>query len=613
MSHDDATPNAESMDGPPNESAGDTPTDATEAAPDERAADGRVDALSRRDFVRASAGVGAAAALGLSVTGTATAISTPRLHRDGNLLRDPEGNRVVLRGVNVADPKRLNDQNRRYHVDAELVIDRATAEDDGWYNRVIRIPCQTGDIAGAGSNEVAPGTMTRSDVESYVADHLRPAVDRCAERGVYAIVDYHRHARDQLLYTDDALDEEVRMFWDVVAPEFADDEHVLFEVYNEPIAPYGGHNDPTGGLDVTDPEAEQYWQTWKETAQPWVDLIRDRAPESLILIGSPRWSQYTYWAAEDEFEGENLAYTGHVYAQEGLRPLSEYFGTPAEEVPVFVSEWGYDDEGQDYIRGTTAEEGQEFLDFFEEYDSVHWQAWAFDPRWEPVMFEEDQGEWTLLTGEGYHGDLVKEYLAEKREDDLPAGSGDADGTGDGTGGSSDSGGDADGGDTDGGETDGGNGDGGAGDGEPPADALVVNDYDGDPAWPGRNDLQNWNGAGSFENGGGSGEVVDGALVLEYDGAGWFQEGISRDVGDYDDVVFSIRGASGGEGEEFVFDLGGASATFSEVAGDSIGTSFADVAVDLTAAGVDAAAPGNLRLDFYQGGSSTVEIDEIRFE
>jgi len=111
------------------------------------------------------------------------------------------------------------------------------------------------------------------------------------------------------------------------------------------------------------------------------------------------------------------------------------------------------------------------------------------------------------------------------------------------------------------------------------DALVVNDYDGDPAWSAnRNDLGEWCGAGSFANG--SGEVEDGALVLEYDNGGWFQEQINRDVSDYDTLVLQVRGANGGEESEVRFSMGGASGMLAGVTDDSVGTSFSELAVDM---------------------------------
>ncbi|WP_135364598.1 endo-1,4-beta-xylanase [Halosimplex halophilum] len=147
----------------------------------------------------------------------------------------------------------------------------------------------------------------------------------------------------------------------------------------------------------------------------------------------------------------------------------------------------------------------------------------------------------------------------------------------------------------------------------PADALVVDNYDGDPGWSShRNDLGEWCGAGSFENG--SGEVEDGALVLEYDNGGWFQEQINRSIEAYSTLVFEVGGADGGEESEILFDMGGVRTMLSNVTDDAIGTSTGEVRVDLASAGIDRSVGDlSVRLNFWQGGSSTLRIAEIRLE
>jgi hypothetical protein len=143
-----------------------------------------------------------------------------------------------------------------------------------------------------------------------------------------------------------------------------------------------------------------------------------------------------------------------------------------------------------------------------------------------------------------------------------------------------------------------------------SETLVVNDYDGSPAWPSQNDLGQWCGAGSFENGGGT--VQDGAVVLEYDNGGWFVEQIQQDVSEYSQLVFRLKGANGGEGDEFTISVGGVTTIFDSVTDNTITTSYSTVAIDMAAAGIDTASVGELRLNFWQGGTGTLSIDEIRF-
>jgi endoglucanase len=384
---------------------------------------------TRRNFLRTTVGVAALAAGlgGVVSTATAQGIPTPWLHRDGKWIKDPSDNQVVLRGMNVPDVKRMN--TKEFRPDATETIQRATNPEKDWHPRIIRLPVQPLDIGGHNAGGIPPvPAFDKSQLDSYLKKHLRPAVDYCAERGVYCIVDYHRHRgnSEDHKYTSDAMDAELTMFWETIAPEFAEDSHVLYEVYNEPIAPFQGRYEPGVDVSPTDDKAIETWRTWKEAAQPWVDTIREHAPQNLILIGSPRWTQWTYQAQRDEFDGENLAYTGHVYAHPNLRPLSKFFGTPAEEVPVFMTEFGWGQYGADWLKGTAEKEGEQFTDLFESYENIHWQVWCFDSKWSPAMLDHD---WTVNS----YGDFWRDYLKKKRNDDLPEGGGSDDNDDDGNG------------------------------------------------------------------------------------------------------------------------------------------------------------------------------------
>lgn len=379
---------------------------------------------SRREFVRAAAAGAAAAGIGASGMGSAAGagIPTPWLERDGNLLRDPSGNKVVLRGVNIVDPYRAARDAPYYKRRAEKLVEMATS--DGWHSHVIRVPMQPQDIAREGAGVAQPVAFTQDQLDSYLRKYVDPAVEKCAETGTYCILDYHRHWPSGPKYTDESLDEEIRTFWETVAPRYAEESHVLYEVYNEPVEPYAGDDVYDGGPDVTDPVSEETWLTWREEAQPWVDTIREHAPRNVVIIGSPRWTQWTYWAPEHEFEGDNLTYSAHVYTQEGLRPLEKYFGQPAEEVPVFMSEFGWGGAAP-YLAGDAETYGPQFAELFDAHP-MHWQAWSFDFDWDPGMLNrqyEVANDW---------GRWVRDRLTEKKDVDVPAaGSGDGDGDGDG--------------------------------------------------------------------------------------------------------------------------------------------------------------------------------------
>ncbi|WP_246391850.1 glycoside hydrolase family 5 protein [Halosimplex pelagicum] len=612
---------------------------------------------SRRTFLKGTAAAGAVAlGVGAGAVGSASAgIPTPQLHRDGNLIKDPDGNVVTLRGVNIADPKRINVTSQARGKDAVQVIDSLTDASNGWYPRTIRVPVQPVDIGEyePGSGPPVPA-FTESQLESYLTNHLDEVVQRCAERGVYCIVDYHRHRDVQWAEGQDGpvnaeLQDEVDMFWDIVAPRYSDDSHVLYEVYNEPTEP-GMWEDPTDTQWVAD-----VWQLWLEMAQPWVDTIRSHA-DNLILMGSPSWTQSPEGALVEEFDGEDIAYTYHIYpghnssrAQdwEDASRNGEGVAGVYEQAPLFVTEFGWEENAGQYIGGTD-EFGDAFHDFLEKSPAIHWTAWCADPVWRPVMFsrpfadnaDDSVGdpyngtvpeacsdlpcEWSLTTGSGAMGDDIKSWLEQYRNDGIP-GEGTVTPPTDTPTPTDEPNTPTDEPDTptDEPETPTDEPDTPTDEPETPtdepdtptdtpaADALVVNNYDGDPGWAShRNDLGQWCGAGSFENG--AGEVSDGALVLKYDNGGWFQEQVNQDVSGYSTLVFEVSGANGGEESEVLFDMGGVRTMLSNVTDDSIGTSTGTVRVDLESAGVDRSSP-SVRLNFWQGGASTLELSEIRLE
>lgn len=354
--------------------------------------------ITRRDAIRAAgAGLGGLALAGGSSGAVAAtdAPRTPRLSIEDNWLVDPDGNRVVLRGVNVDGPLFADRYDDRT---APEKIHKATS--DGWHARTVRLPCERDRIA-----DEADG-----DVEAYARDYIDPAVEAAEEAGVYLIVDWHAVAD----WDDPAVGADLEAFWDVVAGRYADREGVLYELFNEPVAP--------------DADDLDTWLDWRERAQPWVDAIRADAPETPIIVGAPRYSQLVKYADDAPFDGEDLVYAVHLYPLHFERMDMDAIAETAANVPVALTEWGYMNEPDlpEHMIGTTSDYGEAMRAWLADNGSVSWTAWCFSRQYEPVMFSEAgtrgwEEDWTLLGGEDYQGAFVKEFLRETRDDDQPGG------------------------------------------------------------------------------------------------------------------------------------------------------------------------------------------------
>ena len=312
--------------------------------------------------------------------------TTPWLHVDGKWIVDPNGNHVVLRGAAIIDVA-LADATRSGG--AAGLIDRMTNQADGWYPHVIRL------VVMPNAEASWPTRGWTADPETYFTKHLDPAVQHCVAKGIYCIIDWHYVAD----YDTPEIDRTTRAFWSYVAPKYKDIPNVLYELYNEPIYP-------------------DDWDTWRATAQPWVDLIRAQAPKNLILVGAPSWSQHTAGALTNPFSGGNIVYVAHIYAEHPRAEWDSWFGNTANTLPVMLTEWGWQAGGAVPTNGNRTSFGVPFQAYVEARPNVGWCVWIADNQWIPVMFD---ATWKVLGGEEYEGQFAKDWLAAKRSSDLPRG------------------------------------------------------------------------------------------------------------------------------------------------------------------------------------------------
>lgn len=286
----------------------------------------------------------------------------PRLQTSGNQFETPEGKRVDLRGVSLC--------SLEWHKPLEQIQEAAT----GWKPNIIRLPVQ-------------PKEWAKTEPQKYLQNRLDPAVKLCGDLGLYCIIDWHAiHDWDDAEKTK-ALED----FWKIVAPRYATKKNIVYEVFNEPVGPKE--------------KSKENWIAFREKMQGWVDSIRADAPYTVLLIGSPHWSQLTRFAAEDPVKGDNLAYVMHAYPNYKPKSWDKAFGDAANKVPVFLSEWGWSTvEGSiDVIRGTKDGYGVPMKDYLQSHPQIGWTAWSYDPKCGPAMLGPD----------AEMGGFVKDWLSEE--------------------------------------------------------------------------------------------------------------------------------------------------------------------------------------------------------
>ncbi len=324
---------------------------------------------------------------------------TPWLHVDGNKIKDPSGNVVILRGVADIDIG----ATELWEGGMINLIDRLTNTNDsqggspGWYTKVIRLA-----IVPYDSGFQSPWPFQVGD-DTFYNDLLRPVVDYCKFKGLYVIIDWHYIDNTSLHITT------TNQFWTYMAPKFANDSHVMYEIYNEPI------DNPRRSTEA------QRWAVTKPNMQAWINLIRQYAPNNIILAGAPQYNTCLVPAITDPYVGTNIVYTWHDYPVGFVSQWEKDQVTAASAVlPVFCTEWGFS-EGWDTITdGTVTNYGLPFQTLVEQLNLCGWTAWSTSYDWGPPMFNTD---WTLKVGIPEMGGFVKDWLYARRNSDLPQGSG----------------------------------------------------------------------------------------------------------------------------------------------------------------------------------------------
>jgi len=318
----------------------------------------------------------------------------PRLHVDGNKVKDPNGNIVILRGVALIDLGALEDWKGGALNAVDLITDPTDTQGNspGWYTKIIRIMITPPDSTTPAGSWPHPFNADNNDLYNL----LRTFVDYCAEKEVYVAIDWHYVANtyDHVATTSE--------FWQYMAPRFKNDTHVIYELFNEPVNQVGS--------DAAN------WASVKSDMEAWIDIVRASAPDNLIFVGTPRWCQIIGPTATDPVNDTNVVYISHVYPIHWLSSSNSYYVstvTAAAAVhPVIMGEWGFssDPAVSDYItNGDVSTYGQPLKEFVEGLGIGNIAWCAGGPDWAPPMFYSNG---TLRVGEGEMGGFAKDWLFE---------------------------------------------------------------------------------------------------------------------------------------------------------------------------------------------------------
>jgi len=224
---------------------------------------------------------------------------------------DPNGNVFVPYGITMYGLSFADWQPNVASDEAEI---KATSAD--WSGNTARI--QVDPVAMLATSPYDAKLLQQLDSEVQLAEGL----------GMNTIVSAQTEHEPNGALMPDA---NVQNFWKVLAPHYAGDSRVWFDLFNEPRQ------------NVAD--ESQYWQLWHDGGQGFVgmqqivDTVRGLGAKNIILAEGIHGGSSI--AGFLPLSGDNIVYAVHPYFHRTETPAVwvANWGRYADRVPVIVGEW----------------------------------------------------------------------------------------------------------------------------------------------------------------------------------------------------------------------------------------------------------------------------------
>jgi len=284
----------------------------------------------------------AASVCGLSSAEERTGIRpTPPLRVEGNQLKDPAGNTVLLHGWMQPTASYFNGGGKWYFDPwdwtklrspltpsgvmnfleyleevAVLMSDPSPryGRDHGWHCSFVRL-----NLDGVGGWSSAHGLTNPAQFDAWIENFLVPYVNILRSRGIYLVL----CATGPMIVNVDGdmsknagkgTQERLITFWERVAsaPGIKNAPNVMFELMNEPVLVESALGSNQWGM-----QNQVYFEAFTKWLQPIIDTIRATGANNIIWVPTLEWQGSPQQWAMYPFEGENIGVAVHFYPAYG--------------------------------------------------------------------------------------------------------------------------------------------------------------------------------------------------------------------------------------------------------------------------------------------------------
>lgn len=254
---------------------------------------------------------------------------------------------------------------------------------EDWNISLFRIAVYTHEWGGYTTNQ-----WRSRDEYHQIIDNL---VSICGKYGIYCLIDWH--VLNQGSGNPYNTIEDATYFWSYMSRNHREDKHVIYEICNEP-----------NGNTVK-------WSNVKKYADEIIPLIRKADPYTIIVCGTPTWSQDVDEAAKNPLQYDNIMYALHFYSGTHTDYLRSKANTALSKgLAIFVTEFGTSK--ADGSGGVYFDECNKWMKWMDD-NNISWANWSFCDKKETSAALKpnavSSGNWNDVSESG---EYIKSKLAE---------------------------------------------------------------------------------------------------------------------------------------------------------------------------------------------------------
>ena len=211
-------------------------------------------------------------------------------------------------------------------------------------------------------------------------------IDLVIDSDMYVVVDWH-------ILNDNNPNinkEEAKKFFEKITSKYKNTPNIIYEICNEP-------------------NGNTTWSDVKSYADEIIPIIRKNS-KSIIIVGTPTWSQDVDSVIGNELKYDNIMYALHFYSGTHKEFLREKAKKALDNsIPIFVSEWGVSDASGN--GGVYLDEANTWMDFINK-NNLSYINWSLADKDESSALLKPNNKTINDDALSESGKFIKEQLAK---------------------------------------------------------------------------------------------------------------------------------------------------------------------------------------------------------